>query len=322
MTLLRFTSLMACLVFICPSLTDGQEIANASVPTDASFQMHDQPPLYDQAQVYEQLPFETNSLPAKAVLEPVRVTEPGCQVPAEPQLAPRCHSDQGRRCYGGCDQTRYVPSTSHDTADTNVACHNPCERCGKCRSLASSGCAGHGPHSCGRRCLLRDVWHKDQAYFQYETDLLCPGERMYRLLEPQKTNGRVAQLAFYRFHFQLNPDTQLWQFTRSGQSNLEKLMRILPITPGTILVGPTDDPVADENRLQLVRDALAHASTTQASVEVALGKPRGTGLSGAEALQIYQQRQLGSPYNYSSRSPAIGAGFNATPLRNRNSAPR
>jgi hypothetical protein len=152
-------------------------------------------------------------------------------------------------------------------------------------------------------------WHKHDDYFRYETNLLCPGDRMYSLLAPQLMNGRLEQLAFYGFHFQWNPESQVWQLTQSGWYNVQKLARILPSTPGTIFVAPTGDPVVDESRAQVVRDAFAISGFAQYPVNVAVGQPRGMGLSGVESLIIYEQRQAGSPFTRGSNTIGSGSTF-------------
>jgi hypothetical protein len=211
------------------------------------------------------------------------------QQPIYVPLAVGCDSssqyarNSGRQCYGGCDGVQYEQS---------------CESCGSPSCAQECQCAlSHD------NCLIKNMWQTHHEYYQYEPNLLCPGDRLYALLEPQKANGRAAQLAFYSFHFQWDGQGHYWHLSESGWNNVQKLLRILPITPGTILVDPTGNPQADASRAQVVRDAFA--SGGQVAVSVAVGKPSGVGLTGPEALNIYQQRQLGSPY-HSATSGGVG----------------
>jgi hypothetical protein len=208
-----------------------------------------------------------------------------------------CGGEQGGRCYGTCYKSTIVQPDACDSCGS--ACGGTCKGC-------HGGCGGclSGLHS------PDGLLEKHRQYFRHKPDLLCPGERVNSLLETQIANGREAQLAFYGFHFQWNAESGVWQLTQSGWYNVQKLARILPLTSGTILVDPTGDPQIDESRAQVVRAAFAQNGISQVPVNVVVGKPRGIGISGAEALRIYDQRQLGSPYSSSSAGSG-GFGFSS-----------
>lgn len=195
---------------------------------------------------------------------------------------------------------------------------------GDCDSCSANQCTNANPHDCqstcrqtcrGGRCgACTDNW---RAYFDYEPQLYCPGDTIYQTINSQIANGRTAQLVFYSFHFQWNPQMGAWQLTQSGWNNVYRLSRILPLTPGSVVVPTSGDTAEDDVKLQLVSDALSHYGLHDASIVI--GHVNGTlhGLPGVEAGDVFQRRLLGSPYagRTSGRNVTLsrGAGSSAAP---------
>jgi hypothetical protein len=200
------------------------------------------------------------------------------------------------------DQTQYAkPTSSFHLAPIGYA---------GCGAGSSGGCC-----QCNSQCRPtlrirgpRELWYSDQHYFQYEAGIPCPGEATYEWLNAQVANGKVAQLAFYGFHFRLNPQTGGWEFTQSGMNKVYELTRILPTTSGTIIVSPVGDEFANSSCVRLVQESLASAGFTP---QIAIGNPGLQGLNGLDSLRAWELRQQGSPFlrqqttsQNSSRNPS------------------
>ncbi len=185
--------------------------------------------------------------------------------------------------------------------------------CGQSSGAGCGCCQGHRSGGLLNALHPETIWYSDQHYFQYEPGFPCPGEATYQLIGAQINNGKLAQLAFHGFHFHWNQQSQVWGFSKSGRIKVHELSRLLPTTPGTIVIDPTGDPIIDTARLQLVQDAFA---STGLNPPVVLGEPGLPGLAGVEAARIYEIRQLGSPFvrqsssvgNLGSVRPGVGTG--------------
>jgi hypothetical protein len=181
-------------------------------------------------------------------------------------------------CYGSC-----FPSSA-GTCASSSSCGSGC--CGTC-----------GLHGSRHHANWKPLCFRDHDYFQLSYEPPCPGTRLNDFLETQKANGRLAQYAFYGFHFTSGDASGQIQLNRAGLQKVEEIARIWQLTPGPIGVAPSAIPGESEMRLAVVVNALTQIGMPVGPEMVSLNGSLPQGISGPEALQIYSQRMMGSTLN-------------------------
>ena len=202
-----------------------------------------------------------------------------------------------------------MPVASSSNMDAGISgIINTCQQCGQ------SGCYGESFHLYAqpveasvcqpqriRPRLFLHAWQKDQKYFQYRFTPPCPGDSANQFFELQKSNGRLQQYVFYNFHFETMGDNQPESLTKSGIIKVSEITRIWPHTPGPIFLTPSDNPELDQQRHQIVFEALVSQGLPISPEYLVIAPRQGPGLMGIEAIQIFNQQLQGSPLN-----PVIG----------------
>lgn len=182
--------------------------------------------------------------------------------------------------YGCCGQCGNGGHCGHRYGQ---ACGTTCGHCG-------GKCHGHYGHH-----LLAGCRAKHDEYYAHRPQLPCPGDYMYQLVETQMLKGRQAQLVFHKFHFQWNQENETWGLTRSGWFRVYDLSRLLPWTPGPIVIHPVGNEAIAANQMQAVRDAFAIYGIE--NVDLIVGNTLDPSLTGEDAILIYDQRLQGSPFS-------------------------
>jgi hypothetical protein len=125
-------------------------------------------------------------------------------------------------------------------------------------------------------------------------------------------NGLAAQAVLYHFDFN-DPDSDApQQLNVRGEEELLRIVQtgtqpttLTPLVP--IVIQPTRDPGLDETRRQYVLQRLASAGLPAADEMVVVRRPDARGISGDEAVVLYQKLIQ----QFQSQGPAGGGGGGA-----------
>ncbi len=175
-----------------------------------------------------------------------------------------------------------------------------------------------GTCTCGNRHgLSRWRWHRTQCkqYLQEhflgyaeEFNEWPLGESVYAQARTQAANGLAARMVFYHFDF----EDGTCRLNLRGRDKLASVAASLPTTflPVVIERTPTD-PGLDQSRRSALLAQLGKGNFPVPAERVVIGPPIANGMTGVEALVIYQ-RQLSNLSSGGSIGVAGGAaGFDA-----------
>ena len=195
------------------------------------------------------------------------------------QQAPEFHAGQVyapvvQQAYGATNQYGQAYGATNQYGNYQSGCGGDC------------GCSDNWKGRCGKGpCLFGNV----PESYQNRCCFTPFGCRVRQTLNAQIANGYTEQLAFYHFHFQL-VDGHTWVFSEAGVANLHRVAKIQQFAPGYIVLQTTGDPEVDGSRRQMVVDGLNKIGLGVTEQEVVVGPARQRGVSGAEAIIIYQRQ--------------------------------
>ncbi len=154
----------------------------------------------------------------------------------------------------------------------------PCGGCNQCR-----GFSGYG--------FGESVGFRNDACQYFRNYSQRPfGTFTKRTLAAQVCNGFAAQRVFFRFHFHFDHASQSWHLTEAGHRQADKVSQIIQTNFGSVIIETTGDMNADEARRQVALLELQQRGVQVASNDLVVGRSYANGISGIEAISIYDLR--------------------------------
>lgn len=161
------------------------------------------------------------------------------------------------------------------------------------------GCYSHPaccPRGACRGCLRgfrsRMKWCLQESHWGYPEEFceLPVGARLYAHLNTQVANGTAAQMVLYRYDFHDGILGEAFRLNQRGRTRLRRMGWMLQYGLHPIVVEHTpEEPELAAARRDHVLSSLEKQGFTVPEEWVIVGEPRAAGLSGEEAIGVYQR---------------------------------
>jgi len=184
----------------------------------------------------------------------------------------------------------------------------PVASCTGCNHGCRSSCAVSrcGAHNQCRGCLSTNQ--------SFATPF---GASMQQILATQVSKGSLAQMVFYNLHFMYRDGH--WELSPAGYDHAVTVCSLMSDPTNGVLVESTGSAQVDEQRRHVVFEQLNAQGCAIQMQQVHVGKPRRLGITGPEALIIYQGRlgrvanpSLGGSYSGGTGGSSSGSSFGSS----------
>ena len=173
-----------------------------------------------------------------------------------------------------------VPPQVISSARSPSGCYHysPCCPSGVCRNRCR-GCLSRM-----KLCLQESHWGYPEEFCE-----LPLGARLYAHLNTQVANGAAAQMVLYRYDFYDGIFNHAFRLNHHGLKRLKRMVRMLECNLYPVIVEYTpEEPQLAAARRTHVLKSLEKSGFAVPEEWVVVGEPESVGLSGEEAIGVYQ----------------------------------